>query len=261
MIFPVVKDNYVSETILVESFIDAKPISDYITTKHVMNPLIAKNGMNILYRMIFYENFVHGDCHAGNILVQVKKGIPIQPSLRERLENYIAFDLVPAIMSLASKNKAVSNKQFVNDGSYDIKLAFIDAGMVTSLSEKDQYNFFQLAWSIINRDALTCSKVIKGLTVKEIQAGVLESLDNELNSLFETINKVAIPDINVGTTIMSILNISAVHGIKFEGNLGVLLTQLITLEGIARGLDPDINIIGSAMPFLINRQIKNSFQN
>lgn len=77
VIFPVVKDNYVSETILVESFIDAKPISDYITTKHVMNPLIAKNGMNILYRMIFYENFVHGDCHAGNILVQVKKGIPI----------------------------------------------------------------------------------------------------------------------------------------------------------------------------------------
>lgn len=97
--------------------------------------------------------------------------------------------------------------------------------------------------------------------MKEIQPEVLESLDNQLNNLFETINKVAIPDINVGTTIMSILNISAVHGIKFEGNLGVLLTQLITLEGIARGLDPDINIIGSTMPFLINRQIKNSFQN
>lgn len=181
--------------------------------------------------------------------------------MQERLENYIAFDLVPQIMNLFSKNKGISNKPIINDGSYDIKLAFIDAGMVTSLSEKDQYNFFQLAWSIINRDALTCSKVIKGLTVKAIQPSVLESLDNELNTLFETINQVAIPDINVGTTIMSILNISAVHGIKFEGNLGVLLTQLITLEGIARGLDPDINIIGSTMPFLINRQIKNSFQN
>lgn len=73
-------------------------------------------------------------------------------------------------MNLLSKNKAVSSNknQIINDGSYDIKLAFIDAGMVTSLSEKDQYNFFQLAWSIINRDALTCSKVIKGLTVKKI---------------------------------------------------------------------------------------------
>lgn len=91
-------------------------------------------------------------------------------------------------MQLLSKNKAASNKKIVDDGSYDIKLAFIDAGMVTSLSEKDQYNFFQLAWSIINRDSLTCSKVIKGLTVKKIELSVLASLDKELNTLFEGIN-------------------------------------------------------------------------
>jgi len=74
VIFPEVKDNYVSETVLVESFIDAKPISYYYENKHIMNPYIAKVGMNVLYRMIFYENFVHSDCHAGNILVQMKKG-------------------------------------------------------------------------------------------------------------------------------------------------------------------------------------------
>jgi aarF domain-containing kinase len=58
----------------VETFIDAKPISDYVEVKHRCNPIIAKKGMEILYRMIFYENFVHGDCHAGNILVQLKEG-------------------------------------------------------------------------------------------------------------------------------------------------------------------------------------------
>ena len=63
VIFPRVKDNLVSESILVESFIDAKPISYYMENTHLMNPLIAKVGMNVLYRMIFYENFVHSDCH------------------------------------------------------------------------------------------------------------------------------------------------------------------------------------------------------
>lgn len=58
-----------SESILVESFIHAHPISHYCDNKHEMNPVIAKVGMNVLYRMIFYENFVHSDCHAGNILV------------------------------------------------------------------------------------------------------------------------------------------------------------------------------------------------
>ena len=43
-----------------------------------MNPVIAKVGMNVLYRMIFYENFVHSDCHAGNILVQINKGKKVE---------------------------------------------------------------------------------------------------------------------------------------------------------------------------------------
>jgi len=96
-----VKDDYVSETVLVESFIDAKPISYYYENKHIMNPYIAKVGMNVLYRMIFYENFVHSDCHAGNILVQMKKGQP-PPKLSyyQVAENYIAFDLVPAVLNL-----------------------------------------------------------------------------------------------------------------------------------------------------------------
>jgi predicted unusual protein kinase regulating ubiquinone biosynthesis (AarF/ABC1/UbiB family) len=51
------------------------------------------------------------------------------------------------------------------------------------------------------------------------------------------------------------LGISASHGIKFEGNFALLLTQLIVLEGIARALDPKINIVGSTMPFLLNRGI------
>jgi predicted unusual protein kinase regulating ubiquinone biosynthesis (AarF/ABC1/UbiB family) len=70
---------------------------------------------------------------------------------------------------------------------------------------------------------------------------------------------VPIPDINVGKAIQGILFISASHGIKFEGNFALLLTQLITLEGIARNLDPDINIVGSTMPFLVNRKIGSIF--
>jgi predicted unusual protein kinase regulating ubiquinone biosynthesis (AarF/ABC1/UbiB family) len=79
------------------------------------------------------------------------------------------------------------------------------------------------------------------------------SLDEKLNTFFSSLHNLPVPDINVGTTIQAILTISATHGIKFEGNLALLLTQLVTLEGIARGLDPDINIIGSTLPFLLNR--------
>jgi len=80
-------------------------------------------------------------------------------------------------------------------------LAFIDAGMVTSLSEKDQSNFFSFVWYVVNRDGPACTQFIKSLATNKIDEKVIDSLDAELNALFESINKLPIPDINVGTTI------------------------------------------------------------
>jgi len=140
-----------------------------------------------------------------------------------------------------------------NNVDFDVKIAFIDAGMVTKLNEKDQSNFFKLTWSVLKGDAASCSQLIRSLSTLELDPQVSESLERELNKHFEETLKVPIPDINVGKTIQGILFISASHGIKFEGNFALLLTQLITLEGIARNLDPEINIVGSTMPFLVNR--------
>jgi aarF domain-containing kinase len=100
VVFPKVNQNYVSESVLVESFINAKPISHYMENEHEMNPVIAKVGMNVLYRMIFYENFVHSDCHAGNILVQINKGKKTEKSYFQKFEDFVVFDMVPMMMNV-----------------------------------------------------------------------------------------------------------------------------------------------------------------
>ena len=136
-----------------ESYIDAKPISYYVEHKHIMNPYIAKVGMNVLYRMIFYENFVHSDCHAGNILVSIKNGKPIIQSWYEKIEGFIAFDLVPGLMEIYTSGKIPKTKLIPSNDNFEIKIAFIDAGMVTSFTERDQSHFFQLIWAVINRNS------------------------------------------------------------------------------------------------------------
>ena len=35
-----------------------------------MNKLIAQIGINTVCKMMIYDNFVHADCHGGNILIQ-----------------------------------------------------------------------------------------------------------------------------------------------------------------------------------------------
>lgn len=188
---------------MVESFIDAKPISYYMENTHLMNPLIAKVGMNVLYRMIFYENFVHSDCHAGNILVQIKDAEIVPKSYYDRFEDYIAFDFVPRLMNfIYSKGRSFNlNIAREIESQYTVKLAFIDAGMVTSLSERDQTNFFKFVWHVVTRDAEACTNHIKALAINELDEGIIKSLDSSLTALFASINELAIPDINVGTTI------------------------------------------------------------
>ena len=87
--------------------------------------------------MIFYENFVHGDCHAGNILVQLKEGAgAAKLTFFQKLENWIAFDFVPALIKIFVLRQWPT-KRIIPQNDWDVKLAFIDAGMVTSLNERD----------------------------------------------------------------------------------------------------------------------------
>lgn len=40
---------------------------------HNLNKVIANVGAKAFYAMLFKHNFVHTDCHAGNILVKIKE--------------------------------------------------------------------------------------------------------------------------------------------------------------------------------------------
>ena len=41
----------------------------------------------------------------------------------------------------------------------------------------------------------------------------------------------------------------------FDGHMATLLQNIVVLEGLARELDPDINIIGCALPFILNPSV------
>jgi aarF domain-containing kinase len=40
------------------------------------------------------------------------------------------------------------------------------------------------------------------------------------------------------------------HNMKLDGDISILLTNMLVLEGIAKDLDPDINILRCAVPYL-----------
>lgn len=60
-----------SEDVLIETFIDqAKNLQTLIDSDDEQSKrLMARLGIRTIFKMIIFDNFIHADCHAGNLLV------------------------------------------------------------------------------------------------------------------------------------------------------------------------------------------------
>ena len=53
-----------------------------------MNKLIAKIGVNAMFKMIIYDNFVHADCHGGNILISKIPESAKKSDFQKKINNF-----------------------------------------------------------------------------------------------------------------------------------------------------------------------------
>lgn len=51
---------------------------------------LANLGLKAFYKMLIYDNFIHADCHAGNIMVKITDPVvPQDLSFRDRIRRQI----------------------------------------------------------------------------------------------------------------------------------------------------------------------------
>ena len=54
---------------MVETFVEGVPVTYYEKQKHPLNKVIARLGSTTFFEMLMKNNFIHADCHGGNILI------------------------------------------------------------------------------------------------------------------------------------------------------------------------------------------------
>ena len=60
-------------SVLMESFVEGTPITYYEKNQHLLNKVIARIGATTFFEMLMKNNFIHADCHGGNIMVTIKE--------------------------------------------------------------------------------------------------------------------------------------------------------------------------------------------
>ncbi|KAI8507659.1 putative aarF domain-containing protein kinase 2 [Branchiostoma belcheri] len=228
---------YVRRDILVETFEEGEPITNFMSddSSECLKAKLAEMGIEALLKMIFVDNFVHGDLHPGNILVMNAESY--NP---EQCNKMMLVDMCDTVI--------VNVKPVENP----IRLVLLDVGIIAELEEQDRLNF---------RDVFTAVVLGEGEQVAELilhharanECKNVAQFKKEMADLVQTAreNTVTLGQIQVGELLNKVFSLLIKHKVKLESNFANMVLAIVVLEGLGRTLDPNLDILEAAKPILL----------
>lgn len=134
-----------------------------------------------------------------------------------------------------------------------VEIVMIDVGMVLRMSKEKKLKFQNFLAEIIKGDATECAKWIyriseyKGVRLKEFENK--EYLD-ALEVMFKRVHQTTLDSLQGITILLEMLAVIRDHNMKIDGEISILLTNMLVLEQIGKDLDPSMNILRCAVPYL-----------
>jgi ubiquinone biosynthesis protein len=132
-------------------------------------------------------------------------------------------------------------------------ICFIDFGQMGRLSLKDREDFADLVLSLVSGNE---TKVAADVLKVTIQQGELDQDDLALDvgDFMDRYLYLSLGELQAGRLLHDLLELVSRHKLSLKPNLYLMLKALTTVEGVGLMLDPDLELIYLARPFM--RKIK-----
>lgn len=131
----------------------------------------------------------------------------------------------------------------------DGRLALIDCGMIGRLDPRTQQILTEMLLAIVDIDAQRCSQLT--LELSDSAEGVsLIALENDYDRMLRKYYNLSISQINFSEVFYEILEVSRNNNVKLPSNMGLYAKSLANLEGVARGFNPDVNLLYEVRPLM-----------
>jgi ubiquinone biosynthesis protein len=129
------------------------------------------------------------------------------------------------------------------------KVIFLDLGMIGRISDQDRNFLLNVIQAVIAKDT---TKIMRTLERMHI---INEQMDKrfislEITEMIEIYYNLPLNEIRIEDVMNRLLDIMRSNKIRLPTNLVMLMKALITMEGIVRKVDPAINLVEEAKPFV-----------
>ena len=129
------------------------------------------------------------------------------------------------------------------------QIVFIDFGMIGRLSAAQQDDVIDLIIAVLSGDVdniartlLKMGRPVGRVSMREFKADVVRIRDRYLLS--------NLSDINVTEFVQEVMDAAQYHRIQLNSSYAVLVKTASTVEGIMRTLEPELDLIGRATPYV-----------
>ncbi|NOR24237.1 MAG: AarF/ABC1/UbiB kinase family protein [Desulforhopalus sp.] len=126
---------------------------------------------------------------------------------------------------------------------------FLDFGMMGRLSRKDREDFTDLMLSIVTKND---RKITDGVLSITTQFGEVDhdALSRDLTDLLDRYMYLPLKNLQAGKILQELLDLVQRHKLSIKPNLYLMIKALSTIEGVGLMLDPDLELIKLAEPFV-----------
>ncbi len=131
----------------------------------------------------------------------------------------------------------------------DNVICFIDFGQMGRLSLKDRENFTDLVLDLVSGNE---QQIVGGVLKVTVQMGEVDrdSLGQDLGNLMDMYLYRPLGDLEAGKILQDLLDLVSRHKLSFKPSLYLMMKALSTVEGLGLMLDPKLELIRQARPFM-----------
>ncbi|MFL5991130.1 MAG: ABC1 kinase family protein [Rubrobacteraceae bacterium] len=128
------------------------------------------------------------------------------------------------------------------------ELALLDFGMVGYMSRGDIEALSRLFIAVVQRDAAAALRGLESLGVR-YASEVRGDLERDLREFLNKYSSLSVGEVTLGQALSELISLARRYRLRVPPVFPLLTKALVTAEGLARAIDPTINVYEVAQPY------------
>lgn len=130
------------------------------------------------------------------------------------------------------------------------QICYLDFGMMGSILPKDIELLGSLFTSVYSKDVKKIIKVLMALS-EQVSIKNMRALETDIHEFIECYWLSGVHANEMSTVLLQLKDVIVKHNLKIPAHYFLLARSLVTIEGVIRTLDPEMDLLGLAKPYMI----------